>query len=772
MKIRSSQAFVAYPGFSHELATTITNAANTAESGHRKIIAWPSMNIYGANIPDEIRNNISDSNILFADITLPNLNVYYEIGFAIGKGNAILPTVNASFNGAKNNIKRQGIFSNIGYSSYENSDQLREIFFREVNEPLLELYAADVNFSQPVFLLDTLRKTDFRNSIVSSIKASKAHFRSYDPVENSRISIVQIVSEVSAASGVVVPYLQKHIDGANRHNLIGALIAGLAAGLGREALVISNQHSGAEPTDYNDDIVFVKDESRVLETVEPFCSSAVILAQNITPTKRKSKPSMLQNLSLGASAAENEFRDLGHYFVETSEYLRALRGEVNVITGRKGSGKSAIFFQVRDEGRKHRGSVNVDLKPESHQLSNFREQIISTGGAGIFEHTISAFWYFVIVSETLLNTYKTLEMRSKYDDKVLGPMRAIEDAFEDFKILEPGDFTTRLVRLSNLVADDLKAAVSAGKQLSPAQITNAVFRKAIGKIRDLVVTHTTADQPIKFLFDNIDKGWPPTGVQPKDITIVRLLIETLATVKNDFGVRDRDFQSIVFVRHDVYDLMIDQTSDRGKTGHVSIDWTDRTKLSQVLFRRLQVAFDDYQSSLAQLWGKVFPHSVNGQDSLDFFIDHCIMRPRFLIDVVEAAISNAINRAHGTVDEEDCIDAVRQHSLTLVDDFGFEVRDVSGLSSEIFYEFIGLERLTTKIDLLSALYDGGYTHGNADEVIRLMLWYGLIGVVDDEGGERYVYDYLYNMKRMQIEFGRIGDCQRLTINRALHVGLSS
>ncbi len=62
-----------------------------------------------------------------------------------------------------------------------------------------------------------------------------------------------------------------------------------------------------------------------------------------------------------------------------------------------------------------------------------------------------------------------------------------------------------------------------------------------------------------------------------------------------------------------------------------------------------------------------------QDSFEFFVDHCLMRPRFLINIIENAISNAVNRGHMTVQEVDCVDAVRQHSLYLVDDFGYEIR---------------------------------------------------------------------------------------------------
>lgn len=49
-----------------------------------------------------------------------------------------------------------------------------------------------------------------------------------------------------------------------------------------------------------------------------------------------------------------------------------------------------------------------------------------------------------------------------------------------------------------------------------------------------------------------------------------------------------------------------------------------------------------------------------------------MRPRFLIGIMENAIANAINRGHEKVLEEDCT-AVRQHSNSILNDFGYEIR---------------------------------------------------------------------------------------------------
>lgn len=766
------KTFIAYPGSPADLAGPITAAAGALSKQGEAVVAWPALEVFGANIPDEVRDAIEKSEVVLADVTRPNLNVYYEIGYAIGLGKTIAPIINASFANATGSIRSIGLFANIGYKTYENSNDISRIVTTITKNPLLDLYVQGINYSQPIYFLDTLRKTDFRNAVVSAIKASRSHFRSFDPVETARISVVQLLSEISSSSGIVIPYLQPHIDDAERHNLRGALIAGLALGMQRNVLIITDQGSEGAPTDYNDDIIVAPDRDRIDLAVSSFCAEAVLAAQDIPTAHHAADRSILQSLSLGASAAENEFRDLNTYFVETSEYLRALRGEVNIVTGRKGSGKSAIFFQVRDAARLQKGSLTVDLKPESHQLSTFREQIISTAGAGVFEHTIAAFWYFVCLSEMLLMIYRRMEATSRYDARLLGPMREIEDVFEEYNILEPGDFTTRLTRLSTITARELRDAARGGKTISLQQVTNLVFRNGIGKIRDLVVDNTSAKHPISFLFDNIDKGWPATGVQKEDITIVRLLVESLNKVTHDLSARKRNFHPIVFLRHDVYDLMLDQTSDRGKSGQVSIDWTDRAKLSQVIYRRMQVALYDKKSTMSELWGRVFPANVDGRPSLDYFIDHCLMRPRFLINIIEGAIANGINRGHPTVEEVDCVDAVMQHSLTLVDDFGFEMRDVSGVSSELLYGLIGVERKVHQSTIIKQLHEAGYVDSDDNSIIVLMLWYGLIGVENSQGLDRFIYDYQYNMKRLQAAVAQLGDDPQFSFNPALYVGLSS
>ena len=57
---------------------------------------------------------------------------------------------------------------------------------------------------------------------------------------------------------------------------------------------------------------------------------------------------LLERLDLGDVAAENESRQLRNYFVRTGQFVQAKRGHARLVIGRKGSGKTAIFYAIRD----------------------------------------------------------------------------------------------------------------------------------------------------------------------------------------------------------------------------------------------------------------------------------------------------------------------------------------------------------------------------------------------------------------------------------------
>lgn len=385
--------FVGYPSQPKDIGDTIS--AFMSECARRCLSLepkpWPQLDIFGASIPDTVLQAIETCDLFVADLTISNHNVLYELGYAIGKRKPILPVLNGAFSGALQSQLQLGIFDTTGLLLYQDHNDLTSKIDAHKNISTMESYFAPINRTQPVFVVEPGDRNVFINNVISAVKASIAFFHSYDPQETPRLPVTRAIREVSSSAGVVIPLLGPNYRDAERHNLLAAFVAGLSTGLDRHALIIQ---SGNEPVpaDYRDMVRHARDAEEIKAEVFRVAQDAVRSLQTISTKRKTSEKPLLWTMSLGAIAAESEFRTLAEYFLETNEYKRAARGEGTLVVGRKGSGKSAIFFQGRDTRRRERNNVVVDLKPETYQLTRFREIAAMMLSQGVLDHTMTAFW--------------------------------------------------------------------------------------------------------------------------------------------------------------------------------------------------------------------------------------------------------------------------------------------------------------------------------------------------------------------------------------------
>jgi energy-coupling factor transporter ATP-binding protein EcfA2 len=103
---------------------------------------------------------------------------------------------------------------------------------------------------------------------------------------------------------------------------------------------------------------------------------------------------------------------------------------VKVVLGRKGSGKSALFWQVRDRLKEERRRIVVDLKPDGYKLLKFKEDVLSLLQEGTLEHTIMAFWEYLILLEV---AYKMLEKDREVSPQRSSDIRALSGASQSIR---------------------------------------------------------------------------------------------------------------------------------------------------------------------------------------------------------------------------------------------------------------------------------------------------------------------------------------------------
>lgn len=758
-----STAFYAYPGGNRFVTDAISGAVESSINEELHLKPWEAMRIVGFKIDDLIREQIRSVDILVADITFPNPNVFYEIGYAIAAGKPIVPTVNTAIEKSIDRIQRLGLFDTIGWVSYNNAEELSEKLRAWNDVAWISRYSRRRDYVQPLFVLDTLVKTDFRNHIFHAIDNSHVQSRKFDPAEIPRLTADKALAEVSASAGVIVPIINTELVDAERHNLRAAFILGLTHGFDIEALVIQYEHAPA-PLDYRDFITNSTFRRETEDHVEQYCKKTLIRNQGIPDRDLKLPSGLLNEIDFGSSTAENEMQILGYYFIQTAEYQRALRAEGAVVIGRKGSGKSAIFLQVAKEAARDRRVCIVDLRPASHNLSELREALLGVVNAGVFDHTVAAFWQYIIYIEILLKIREMILPRARNNSDLQDRIRKVE---EDFKLTDDivsGDFTSRLeaaveevIRILDTISDpaDLRS-----------RLTNIMFEQPIPRLRDAIISFRDFFDSILVLIDDLDKGWPPRRVERHDVATVKHLIEVLNRIQRDVTRRDVEFRHLLFLRSDIYERLVEETSDRGKYNPIKIDWSDPEQLRYLLRQRVFSTHD--QSKHEVLWA-AFNAPMNGSDAVELMIETSLRRPRFLIDLAERTLSFAINRGHDTVTPDDVEEGMRQMSLYLVSDFGYELRDVAGTPEDIFYKFIGKGTVLLEEEISNLLPKE--TIGlELNEAIELLLWYGFLGIITEGGETVFIYDRAYDFRRLEAERGQSGAKVKYAVNPAFIHGL--
>lgn len=735
--------FYAYASSPAEIGQTIEQAANRSSS---KINTWKALDIPGHFISEEVLEGIDSCSFLVADISVLNFNVTYEIGYAIGKGKRVLLTKNRGINEGSPSIREVGIFDTLGYKEYQNSLELSEFLNTAIPKDPLSI-PSKINTKSPVYLLEGMHKTDWEIRIVSRIKKARYLFRSFDPNEQPRLSANDAINQVAQSHGIVVPLLSSKWIGFEVHNMRGAFIAGLATGMSK-ALCILQQEDYPVPLDYRDFVCMSYHPDDINEHIANFAAEVAEAFQQDVSITTPSEDTFLQSIDLGSTSAENEMRTLESYYLKTDQFLKSLRGEANIVVGRKGSGKSAIFLQVRDRERNKKGNIVLDLKPDGYKLIKFKELILSFLEEGTFQHTIMAFWEYVLLLEIC---YKILEKdreQHKHDHTLYEPYRALANLYHAEGYEAEGDFSERMSSLMEKISTEYRSkhGDKTNVRLNASSLTEMLYCHDVRDLSRQLIEYMRQKEVCWLLFDNIDKGWPTSGLEHDDLLIIRALIDATKKIERQFGRSNVAVNTILFLRNDVYELLVKETSDRGKEASVLLDWTDPDLLRELIRLRIVSNNINGDDSFNSLWPKICVSHYSGEESSQYLIERSLMRPRFLLNLISQCKSFAINLNHDRILDEDIEKGLTAYSTDLLTDIGYEIHDVENDVDDVLYAFIG-SKSTIKIDeIYSVLGEFGVGSQFFEKIFELLLWYGFLGL-NINGEAKYIYNFNYSMKLM-------------------------
>lgn len=442
-----TRIFLAYGSRDRVLAQSLREAAEAASRGGVQYIAWSGQDASGAPVTQQVDDWIHQCDAVAADISFVNHNVTYEVGLAIGAGKDLRLLRSAAH--SDNELREIGLLDGLiwdGYKTRADLDDLRG----ERLAPKNKWAQSKRDSKQPIYVVSPSSPNITTTKLFSAVKKqARFKFRSFKAWEIGRLSAHEAWEQVAVSSGVIVTWEEGDTLEVLRSNQRAALVYGMARGRGIPALLLAHRRA-VLPSDLSAQAERWADLQQIDGILRDFRDD-VQDELNDVEDEQQLPLALLDTIDCGDAAAENEQDRLKRYFLETEEFKRALNGDANLIVGRKGSGKSAIFLQVRDRTRADKKNIVVDLNPEGYQLIKLKEILVELNSLGVRKEFVAAFWQYVLWLEIAYKVLEKDERPSRRDAFLAERYQKLKKAFDERVDTGAGDFSERLRLLTEMI---------------------------------------------------------------------------------------------------------------------------------------------------------------------------------------------------------------------------------------------------------------------------------------------------------------------------------
>lgn len=732
--------FIAFPSQDRVHADTIERASIGATTPDREYMAWSRQDASGSPVDKAVESWLDEAAAVIADLTYINDNVTYEIGYAVGARKDLRlirnPTVDVS------DLKQIGLLDTLIRDHFRTRVEL-EILLRSRPAPANKWTKPSANSRQPIYVLSPPAPTPFATKLISAVKKrTRFKFRSFKGWEMGRLTAQEAWQQAAASYGVVVTWSDNTDLEARRNNQRAALILGMARGAEIPALLIAHTASQL-PADLQDGATRFTSASELDGILAAF-RDEVQDAINDRDEQEQLPLGLLDRIYCGDPAAENEQDHLKHYFLETEQFNRAYRFEANLVIGRKGSGKSAVFLQVRDRVRVNKKNIVVDLNPEGYQLIKLKEIVVELQSRGTRKEFVAAFWQYVVWLEIAYKILEKDDRAAQHDGNLAQRYERLRNAFTSRVDTGTGDFSERLRLLTDMIEARYQEQNSNGTALSSSAVLQLVYGSDIAAIRDEILSYLKLKGEVLFLFDNLDRMRSPSGFDDTDGLIILGLIESMQDITKQFRKRKFEFRWVLFIRSDVYEFVVLSMADYGKHAAQTLEWDDTEILQRLLRQRIQSSVGDDAWAWESLWHAISVERVRGQLTLAFVVDASLMRPRYMIRLFETAKRRAINMGHQKIEAVDYEAALEDLGWTVIEDLDLELRDIVRDAGLLLFDIAQLDGACGLPELRDAVARRVGATQLVNRVIDVLLWSGAIGIAP-KANATFIYDCGYKLQ---------------------------
>jgi len=488
------------------------------------------------------------------------------------------------------------------------------------------------------------------------------------------------------------------------------------------------------------------------------------------------RSSTLYGVSFGKDDAAMDAKQgfLDKVFLKTSFYHRVRTGQKFLVTGRKGSGKTAICLSLKNaleaEGR-------TTILATSKLLSVPKMQQIK-GTSINDQERFETSWRYVFLVKISIELLRNLDLRD-YEFFDL-------DSHEKKKLREIRSFLARnneidkslwrkmssFFNLFSKFSAKLPGGVEAGIETRQIE-TIYDLSSMLDKLEECIIGLSTRlnDFNLAILVDEIDDIWDSTE-ESKPLIIG--LLNSIRKLNSSFS---SNIVLLAFLRSDIWDSLSFSDKDKFRSEDERISWSDEDLKVLITTRGMTSAkLTGFQTNEVDLiWKTLFESYVDQKDSFKYITDRTLKRPREVIQFCNLALSIAQDNNNTKISQQDIKAAEARYSTWKLDDLVNEfkiqypfLRDVLGIFQG-FDKSFSKKRISERYKEAQKFLVERFPELislDLDLLLQLLFAIGFIGAKVN-GSEIYVHD---DPDRPRIILAHLENIEAFLVHPAFHLAL--
>lgn len=359
-------------------------------------------------------------------------------------------------------------------------------------------------------------------------------------------------------------------------------------------------------------------------------------------------------LKIGSSEAEAEALEtssikLSDVFEDYFSIIDKLKQEYFIVSGRKGSGKSAIaqyIHRVVSKRDKTLKSFLINLNPSSSDIYEVYDSIFKMVSPQYQGSLFESYYKWMIYSTILQDMYDNRSVGSQIlGDSNLRKFLKANEAFIGLQAGEPVESKSSKsleITTGSLFSLLGKLNIKYSKDFADQKVP---FYLLVRNIEDLLIKALPeSDYSYIVLFDDLDYNFSTS--RGEDINRITSLISATKHINlNTFAAAQNKSKVIIMLRDDIRNAVIDDGSRNMskvfESYNIDIEWYNQTlynenneddiALKRFMNRRVSCALDKAGVKMSRPWEDIFSDkNIYGKSIFKYISDYTMLRPRDMI----------------------------------------------------------------------------------------------------------------------------------------------